>query len=43
MDESSVGLGEVLAQPGEGSIDYSIAFASRKLSTIENNYTTTKR
>ena len=33
----------VLTQPGEGRIDHSIDFASRKLSTAEKNYTTTER
>jgi hypothetical protein len=31
------------AQPGAGDIDHPISFASRKLSTVERNYTTTKR
>ena len=30
-------------EPGEGVIDHPIAFASRKLSTTEKNYTTTKK
>ena len=30
-------------QPGEGEIDHPIAFASRKLPTAKNNYTTTER
>ena len=32
VDASSIVLGEVLAQPGEGEIDHPLAFASRKLS-----------
>jgi hypothetical protein len=36
-------LGEVLAQPGEGEIDHLIAFANRKLSSTEKNYTMTER
>ena len=43
IDSLSVVLGIVLTQPGEGALDHPIAFASRKLSTIENNYTTTER
>jgi len=42
VDASSIVLGAVLAQPGEGEIDHPIAFASRKLSTNKNNYTTTE-
>ena len=36
-------LSIVLTQPGEGAIDHPIAFASKKLSTEEKNYTTTER
>jgi hypothetical protein len=43
VNASSIALGEVLAQPGEGDIDHQLAFASRKLSTTEINYTTTER
>jgi hypothetical protein len=43
VDVSSVALGVVIAQPGEGYLDHSIAFASRKLSTTKHNYTTTER
>ena len=43
VDASSIALGIVLAQLGEGNIDHPISFASRKLSTAENNYTTTER
>ena len=42
VDASSIALGIVLAQSGVGNIDHPIAFASRKLSTVENNYTTTE-
>jgi hypothetical protein len=42
VDASSIALGEVLAQPGEGDIDHPIHFASRKLSESEQNYNTTK-
>ena len=42
-DASSIVLGIVLTQPGEGAIDHSIAFARRKLSIAEKNYTTTER
>jgi transposase InsO family protein len=43
VDASSIALGAVLAQPGAGDIDHLLAFASRKLSTAEINYTTTER
>jgi hypothetical protein len=43
VDTSSIALGVVLAQPGAGDIDHPLSFASRKLSTVEINYTTTKR
>ena len=43
VDASSIELGIVLTQPGEGAIDHPIAFASRKLSTTDKNYTTTER
>ena len=42
VDASSIALGVILAQPREG-LDHRIAFASRKLSSIERNYTTTER
>ena len=42
VDASSTALGIVLAQSGEGNIDHPIAFTSRKLSIVENNYTTTE-
>ena len=43
VDASSIDLGIVLAQLGEGNIDHRISFASRKLSTAKKNYTTTER
>ena len=43
LNASSVALGVVMPQPGEGSIDNLISFASRKLSLVEKNYTTTER
>jgi hypothetical protein len=39
---SSIALGIVLSQPGEGNIDHPIAFASRNMPIAENNYTTTE-
>jgi len=33
VDVSSIALGVVLAQPGEGDIEHPLAFAIRKLST----------
>jgi hypothetical protein len=41
MDALSIALGAVLAQPSEGELDHLIAFASRKLSSIEHKYTMT--
>jgi hypothetical protein len=43
VDVSSIALGAELAQPGEGDIDHTLSFSSKKLSTIEINYTTTER
>jgi hypothetical protein len=43
VDASSISLGAVLAQTGEGDINHPLAFARRKLSTFEINYTTTER
>ena len=43
VDASSIALGVILAQPGEGGLDHPIDFARRKLSSVERNYTTTKR
>jgi hypothetical protein len=43
VDASSIALGAVMAQPGEGDIDHPLDFASMKLSTTEINYTTTER
>lgn len=42
VDASCIALGVVLTQPGEGDIDHPIAFARRKLSKAENNYSTIK-
>ena len=43
IDASSITIGVVLEQPGEGDIDHMISFSSQKLSSAENNYTTTER
>jgi len=40
VDASSIVLGAVLAQEGEGDIDHPMVFSSRKLSTTEKNCTT---
>ena len=40
---SSIALGVVLVQPGEGDMDHPIAFDSKKLSFAEKNYMTTER
>jgi hypothetical protein len=42
VDASSITLGVVLYQPGEGDIDHPIDFGSRKLSIVEKNCTTTE-
>jgi hypothetical protein len=42
VDASSIALGVILAQPGEGNIDHPIYFSSRKLSDAKNNYMTTE-
>ena len=42
VDACCVELGAILTQVGEGEIDHPIAFASRKLSKDENNYSTTE-
>jgi len=43
VDASCIALRVVLAEPGAREIDHPIAFASRKLSNAEKNYTTTER
>jgi hypothetical protein len=43
VDASSIALGVVLAQKGTRDIEQPLAFANRKLSTKEINYTTTER
>jgi len=40
VDASCIALGAMLTQPCAGDIDHSIAFASRKLSKVEKNYST---
>ena len=43
VDASSIALGIILAQLGEGGLDHPIAFARRNLSSTKRNYTTTER
>ena len=43
MDASSIALGMVLSQQGEGNIDHPIAFTSHTISEVEKNYTMTRR
>lgn len=43
VDASCIALGEVLTQAGGGYLDHPIAFASRRLSKVEKNYSTTER
>jgi hypothetical protein len=42
VDASSISLGVILAQPGNGAIDHSIYFARRNLSRVEHKYTMTE-
>jgi hypothetical protein len=39
VDASSILLGTILSQPGDGEIDHPIIFESRKLSTMKKKYT----
>ena len=43
VDASSISLGVMLMQPGEGDVDHAITYASWKFSFVKRNYTTTKR
>ena len=43
VDAFGIALGIVLTHPGEGGINHPITYSSRKWSTTEKNYTTTKR
>ena len=43
VNASSVSLGVVLTQQGEGDLDHPITYSIRKLSFAEQNYTMTKR
>lgn len=43
IDASGIELGVVLARLGEKNMDHLVYYASKKLSTMERNYTTTKR
>ena len=43
VDASSIALGVVLMQPGEGDLDHPIAYALRKIYFAERNYTTVER
>jgi hypothetical protein len=43
VDAYSISLGAVLAQPREGYIDHLLSFSTRKLSTVDINYTTIER
>jgi hypothetical protein len=42
INASSIALGTMLSQLGEGAIDHLIVFTSRKLSISEKHYTTTE-
>jgi hypothetical protein len=43
VDASTIALGEILTQPGEGHIDHPISFARIKLSDSYQSYNTKKR
>lgn len=43
VDASAYAIGCILAQPGEGNMDFPISYASRQLNTAEKNYITTER
>ena len=43
VDASCITLGEMLTHISEGEMDHPIAFASRKLSKAEKNYSRTER
>ena len=43
VDASSIALGMVLVQLGEGDIDHHISLSSHELFDIERSYTTTKK
>ena len=43
VDASCITLGAVLTQEGLEGVDHLIAFASRRLSKVERNYSTTER
>ena len=40
VDASAFAIGCILAQPGEGNMDFPICYASRQLNIAEKNYTT---
>lgn len=43
IDASGIALGAILAKPREKNMDHLVYYVSRKLSTMERNYTTTER
>ena len=43
VDASVFAIGCILAQPGDGNLDFPIYYASRQLNNAEKNYTTTER
>ena len=43
IDASNFAIGCILAQPGDGNMDFPVCYASRQLNTAERNYTTTER
>ncbi|MCO5611286.1 hypothetical protein L7F22_065538 [Adiantum nelumboides] len=43
VDAFNFAIGCILAQPGDGNIDFSISYASKQLNVAEKNYTTTEQ
>ncbi|MCO5572921.1 hypothetical protein L7F22_037746 [Adiantum nelumboides] len=43
VDASNFAIGCILAQPGDGNIDFPISYVSRQLNVAEKNYTTTEQ
>ncbi|MCO5584355.1 hypothetical protein L7F22_038281 [Adiantum nelumboides] len=42
IDASAFAIGCILAQPGDGNMDFPVCYVSRQLNNAKNNYTTTE-